>query len=216
MFRKLVGLLTVTVSGLFLSSAALAGIATTAHDFSGADLTGSGQTDQICVVCHAPHNNLNDAGKLLWNREAVTSSSYTAYTSSTLDGASSGPDGTSLLCLGCHDGTIAVDNYGTISGGNQPINGSNFAGLAEFTTNLSQDHPIGITYDITGTTGDAELKDPTTSAFGSGTFVSDYLSGGKVQCSTCHDVHATAVVADTPLLIVTNVASAICIACHDK
>ena len=216
MFRKLVGLLTLTVSGLFLSSAAFAAIATTAHDFSGADLTGSGQTDQICVVCHAPHNNLNVDGKLLWNREAVTSTSYTAYDSPTLDGASSGPGATSLLCLGCHDGTIAVDNYGTITTGNQKINGTNFGGLQEFSTNLSQDHPIGITYDITDTTGDAELKDPSTATFGTGTVVNDYMAGGKVECETCHDVHATDSVASTPLLIVTNVGSAICTACHDK
>ena len=39
MFKKLVGLLTVGVAGLLFSGVASAQIATTAHDFSGTDLT---------------------------------------------------------------------------------------------------------------------------------------------------------------------------------
>lgn len=215
MFRKLIGLLAVAVTGLLLSSVASAQMATTAHDFRG-DLTGSGATDQICVVCHAPHGNLNSEGDLLWNRTVQTVGAYTPYsnTNGTIQGTISGPGATSLLCLGCHDGQVAVDNYGTIVGGNQPINGINFGGLAAFDTDLSNDHPIGITYDSTGTTGDPELNDPSTT-MGSND-IAYYLQNGAVECATCHDVHATDVVGTTPLLIVTNVGSAICTTCHAK
>ena len=219
MFKKLVGLLTIAVTGLLLSSVASAAIDGSAHDLAGV-MTGTGATDQICVVCHAPHSNQNASGDLLWNRTTQTAGAYTAYTSGTLSvGAGTGiPGATSLLCLGCHDGTIAVDNYGGISTGSNFIDGAGgaFGSVEAFDTNLSNDHPIGITYDDSATTGDTELNDPATASFGTGTFVDDYLQAGKVECATCHDVHATDVVASTPLLIVTNSNSAICTACHNK
>ena len=220
MFKKLVGLLTVAVTGLFMASTASAAIDGSAHDFAGL-LTGSGATTEICVVCHAPHENLNADGTLLWNRTIQTVGAYTAYDSPTLDGASAGPGTTSLLCLGCHDGTIAVDNYGTISTGNQFIDGvgGSFGDVAAFDVNLSNDHPIGVTYDTTATTGDAELNDAATAV----TFqdastgdINDMLQAGAVECASCHDVHDTVSNGAASLLVIANTNSALCTTCHNK
>ena len=52
MFKKLTGL--ALVAGLFLAGTASAQITSTAHDLRG-DITG---LTEICVVCHAPHNNI--------------------------------------------------------------------------------------------------------------------------------------------------------------
>jgi predicted CXXCH cytochrome family protein len=215
MFRKFVGLLTVAVSGLFLSSTAFAAIDGSAHDFAGV-FSGSGATDQICVVCHAPHNNENSEGDLLWNRATQTSATYTPYSSPTLDGASGRPGPTSVLCLGCHDGGIAVDSYGGGVSGTQKISSTNalFDNLAAFDTDLSNDHPIGITYDTTATTGDAELH-PVGNSMGSNT-IGFYLQSGAVECATCHDVHNTDSASNSTLLIVGNTNSALCTTCHDK
>jgi predicted CXXCH cytochrome family protein len=212
MFRKLAGL--TAVAGLFLSGTAFAAIGSSAHDFSN-DFSGSGATDEICVVCHAPHDNSNSgANTLLWNRTTATQGAYTAYTSPTLDGASDGPGAVSVLCLGCHDGGIAVDSYGGQSNGTEKIDGTKFGNLVQFDTNLQQDHPIGVTYDTTTTTGDSELKAITTS-MGSND-IDFYLQSSKVECATCHDVHNTDSASNSTLLIVDNAASALCLTCHDK
>ncbi len=86
-----------------------------------------------CVYCHTPHNGSLEAP--MWNRQmpgAVISSGngsngngngndhgngngrvmeYQVYDSAHLDSkAKNGPDGISLACLSCHDGTVAVDS----------------------------------------------------------------------------------------------------------
>ena len=220
MFRKLAGLTAVT--GLFFAGSAWAGIADSAHDLSTYNFTSGGSIQEICVICHAPHNNQNADDALLWNRAANTTN-YTAYSSPTLDGASGQPGATSLLCLGCHDGTVAVDSYGAGGGTQQDFIdgvGNAFGDVAAFSTDLRQDHPVGITYSPgTAPTGeDAELHatdNAVTFGVGSGT-VATMLQAGKVECASCHDVHNTVSEGNPKLLNVTNVGSAICLACHDK
>ena len=221
MFRKLVGLLTIAVTGLLFSSVASAAIDGSAHDMV-TDLTGTGATTEICVVCHAPHGNSNADGTLLWNRAVRTASVYTVYDSPTLDGLATAPGDTSLLCLGCHDGTIAIDNYGAITGGTQFIDGAGgaFADVAAFDVNLSNDHPIGVTYSPgTGTDEDAELNATTATASfvagGAGT-IADMLQASKVECASCHDVHNTRSDGGTKLLVISNTNSALCTTCHAK
>ena len=76
MFKKLAGLFAVLTAGLFWSVQAMAAgqIDGSAHDFvDGA--TGWDTSGEICVVCHAPHNNTQPSG-LLWNRTLTSPSSY--------------------------------------------------------------------------------------------------------------------------------------------
>lgn len=91
-------------------------------------------TSEICVYCHTPHNAsaLDAQGNYiapLWNRrvgqtEAGAPVSYTPYASNSLDsGILASPNGSSKLCLSCHDGTIALGNVATISGQGRSLSG---------------------------------------------------------------------------------------------
>ena len=208
--------------GLALSGQSFAGtISNTAHDFSAQGYSGG----EICVVCHTPHNSdtsVTDAP--LWNH-TVTTQTYNMYSSGSLDATSVGqPGGVSKLCLSCHDGTVAIDSFGGASGGTF-VSGPKAVGR---NNNLSDDHPISITYDTALSDVDNGLHDPavrnvTIGAGGdktrSGTVSELMLSNGTVQCSSCHDVHNNFAVpgaVGTPLLKVSKAGSAICLTCHNK
>lgn len=186
-------------------------IAGSAHDFS---TRGWGSTE-ICIFCHAPHNNRNVAGDVLWNH-ALSTATYTLYSSPSMDATVGQPGGVSKLCLSCHDGTVAIDNYGARTGTTFITGGANLG------TNFSNDHPIGITYDAALVTTDGTLKPTTTSVTigtggqtKTGTIASVLLSASKVECSSCHDVHNT-FTSGGDLLKVSNTASALCLTCHGK
>ncbi len=213
------------------------GIATTGspHNFTddvGAnELPGSGGwngREEICRVCHVPHDHdratrYGDVG-LLWNH-AMSSATYTMYSSSTLDGSiASQPTGISKMCLGCHDGTVGVDTFDKYAGGTVFIQDYNadyrIPGGNEYAGDLGNTHPISIVYDETL---DVNLQPKTAAMGGSGT-IEDVLEGGNtVQCSSCHDVHDQPgeSVAGTHLLRVnqkasTGTASGLCLTCHIK
>ncbi|NOZ04723.1 MAG: cytochrome c3 family protein, partial [FCB group bacterium] len=80
---------------------------------------------------------------------------------------------------------------------------------------LSNDHPVSFTYDASLATTDGDLYNPTTTNSGLGGKISDdMLVGGKVECSSCHDVHNGSGVAT--LLVKNNGGSALCLTCHAK
>jgi len=191
----------------FYSSLMAQGITGSAHDFS--DDTWN-TTGQICLVCHAPHNSdVSVSNAPLWNHETTTAT-FSTYNSATMDAATGQPDASSKLCLSCHDGTVAVDNFGDQTGGTHLLTGNSNIG-----TDLSDDHPISITYDATLSSADAGLYDPTTTNSGlGGTINQDLLLGGQVQCASCHDVHNGNGV--SKLLRISNAASALCLTCHNK
>ncbi len=176
-----------------------------AHDFSQESWNPTGE---ICVVCHTPHHADNSV-EPLWNHE-VTSATFTPYSSSSLDATVGQPDGNSKLCLSCHDGTVAVDNFGGKGNGNEFVTGNDLIG-----TDLSNDHPVSFLYDATLASTDGGLYDPTTTSSGlGGTIDQDMLYGHKLQCASCHDVHNGSGVAK--LLVKSNAGSALCLTCHAK
>ena len=186
-----------------------------AHDFSAA---GWNSTGRICIVCHTPHNaDTTVANAPLWNHEVTAVAAYTLYPSGgTMNATPAQPSGISLLCLSCHDGTVALDNFGGASGGTDFVSAANNVG-----TVLSDDHPIGFTYDAALATADGGLHDPTTEPSGivGGTTIhADLLGGtGEMHCSSCHDVHDAAGTGIGGFLLVkSNAASALCLTCHDK
>ncbi|WP_457670659.1 cytochrome c3 family protein [Thiolapillus sp.] len=205
------------MAGLTFAIPATAGtIIGSKHDFSTSAWAGG----EICIVCHTPHNATTITDAPLWNHE-VTAATFTTYTSPTFDGdATIGqPDGSSVLCLSCHDGTVAVDSFG----GNPPPIGVLVVPPANLGTDLSNDHPISFTYDAALAAADPGLFDPTTTSVTIGTGaktktgpISDImLLSGKLQCASCHDVHNG--FTDGPkLLRISNAGSALCMACHDK
>ncbi len=226
MFKKLAGFFTLMVAGLFWAGTATAGnIAGSPHDFrdGGSGSTGWVTTDEICVVCHAPHDNPMGDGTsgLLWNRSFATTTTFTVYSNTdTMSSDPGQPAGVSKLCLSCHDGTVAIDQFGAKTSGVNFLTSSDGAYVG---TDLSNDHPISFDYPTTNaTTGDPEMYVKTTAVpaawGGSGTPSIDeaMLINGKVECASCHDVHNTNAVATTNLLLVSNTGSALCLTCHNK
>jgi predicted CXXCH cytochrome family protein len=220
---------TMIYKGLLGAALAVAGLAASAgtivgskHDFStGAYAAATG--GQICVGCHAPHNtNASIADAPLWNHALSASTVvYTMYTSATMTAkglTATAPGTTSKLCLSCHDGTVAVNSFGTTTG-TTFLTGNSLIG-----TNLQNDHPIGVPYD---TAKDPGLVATTTNVTigGGGTtnvksktasIASNMLFNGNVECASCHDVHNTYTAATAGLVKVSMAASALCTTCHIK
>lgn len=111
------------------------------------------------------------------------------------------PGPTSLICLGCHDGTLATSTVGSAH--------ALLAGLREgFEVPegyVWRDHPIGIPYPIAP------------HEYRPSVFVEKQrirLPEGRVECISCHDPHNQA--GHDHLLWVSNRKSALCLSCHLK
>ena len=186
------------------------GLRTTAHDFSTASWNTTGES---CAPCHTPHSALASSAPL-WNRRE-TVSTFTLYSSDTLDAQSDQLFGTSKGCLSCHDGTVALNAFG----GNM---GDVFVeGRANLGTDLSDDHPIAFKYDSALASQDGGLFDPTSTivpALGGQSIREGMLFDDYLECSSCHDIHASR--GDSSwaekLLVVDNNGSALCLTCHNK
>ena len=194
-------------------------ISGTKHDFSAAAWNA---TTEICIVCHTPHNaDITVAEAPLWNHETTATATFTLYNTGTFNGSGTigQPDGSSKLCLSCHDGITAVDAYGTV-GGVPVTTGQNMTTLipgsdAGFGTDLTNDHPISFTYNTALATADGELYDPATQPALGGTIDTKMLFAGQMECASCHDVHNKAV-AGTKMLHIDNAGSQLCLTCHNK
>jgi predicted CXXCH cytochrome family protein len=193
---------------------------------------------QVCLPCHTPHgatqSDPNDKGAFLWNHNTNWTTSYTLYTQvhSTRFGSSSSAnpklDSTSRLCLSCHDGAIAIDAYG---GGTGNVKmGDLSGGVFALGTDLSNDHPVGISYpglSADGKTFTASAAsgyiDPTTPKWGSTVTVGTTAGGGLnfstvgansnvIGCGTCHTPHTYTY----GFVKMDNTGSQLCFKCHDK
>lgn len=184
------------------------------HDFH---LQNWNTTNEICIVCHTPHNSITTVTDApLWNHQVTAITNYTLYSSSTFNGAGTitQPNGNSKLCLSCHDGTVALENFGTQTGGTHFISGQNNIG-GTGGTHLEDDHPISFTYDANLALADPGLFNPNTTQSGlGGTITATMLFYGKLECASCHDVHNHAGIPH--LLRKTNSISALCLTCHNK
>ncbi len=161
----------------------------TRHNLSvngpGTTRAAAGGTSEVCVFCHTPHGATQaDQGAAamrapLWNRRVPAGSTYTPYTSSSMDsqtivdGFNATPGGSSKLCLSCHDGTLAIGNVnvlngnqnatipmtGTGPGGTMPAGEGTASGFTRYLgTDLRNDHPISVTYTSALATRDGELR----------------------------------------------------------
>ena len=197
---------------------------------------------EICVFCHTPHG-ADTSQTPLWNKTlaAKTYTVYTSNTldAETIKGASlDQPLGSSKLCLSCHDGAMALGSVRVLRGANNPatisVGGTGAGGVMPdgsgattgYTRNigagvlgqtsgfdLTNDHPISVTYDSGLARRDGELRAPDASQqstimintthplFGkraAGQSASRPVlpleptgasGAGQVQCTTCHDPH---------------------------
>jgi len=80
----------------------------------------------VCIYCHTPHGANQQIQAPLWNRTVALDSVYTIYDKpTTLMRTMSTPGPTSLTCLSCHDGTIAIDSVLNMPGsGRNPVDNS--------------------------------------------------------------------------------------------
>lgn len=187
---------------------------------------GDTEKDQICVFCHTPHHGDTTVGVALWNRD-INTTGYTMYDSATIDMTiAAQPQGVSLACLSCHDGTIAFDALlnGPGSGdynGNAWARGWTWTGgrnkmpansAALLTQDLTNDHPVSVTYDITADTAFHSQASVETA----GLKFYDNAAGtstDQVECATCHNPHSAEF---PPFLRMSNSGSQLCLTCHIK
>ena len=183
-----------------------------AHDFSGLSF-GHG-IGEICKVCHTPHNGRSTEAPL-WRGRLGVYGTYTLYSSDTLDASVNQPMMPSKACLTCHDGAIALAPVTSC------IDCHKNSGHTPGDRNLSNDHPVSFTYDSTLAQSDGALQDPDTtpvSGWGGKTIRQGMLYKDRMECPTCHDVHATkgdSATADH-LLLVDNKTDKLCLTCHIK
>ena len=201
--------------GALLFSVMPIGADTVINSVHNLSITGPGtvkataETD-TCIFCHTAHHS--NGATPLWNHNLSAVTNYVVYSSSTLDALGvtvPQPNGSSRLCLSCHDGTIAL---GSVNSRTTPIamqNGvtSMPAGPSNLGTDLSGDHPISFVYDAALAGKDPQIKDPATLT---GKVKLDHEN--RLQCTACHNPHDNQF---GNFLVVDNTASALCLACHN-
>jgi len=213
------------------------------HDLSSGN-TGTTQwqstnESEICVFCHTPHRAIAGV-KPLWNKTLPSNTTFTVYSSPTLDATPSpGLAGSSsLLCLSCHDGVTAMNALAnntlvgqpTMAGGYTAMGqvyypgsvfaefpganiGEGYAGLPA--NNLSNDHPIAFPYTASHPdVARGTLHNPDVQSSGLGGTVSQkMLFNQKLECPSCHNAHNPT---NQPFLRRTNAGSTLCFTCHNK
>lgn len=172
----------------------------------------------------------------LWNHSLQSNTVYTMYQNGpgapqnpTSPNASQAiangmtPGGTSLLCLSCHDGSVAVNSYGNSAqlarsqslGGGATIGAQYVIGKDQY---LGNHHPIGFNYDLVQSVDTAINSADTATFNGAADYVRNHLYGPgnqTMECGTCHSVHNRFNAGET-LLWVSDTRSALCLTCHIK
>ena len=191
-----------------------------------------GNGGQICQPCHTPHNAQGAAtlGAPLWNHQ-LSGATYNLYSAVETKGGVgwnlgvTAPDGTSKLCLSCHDGTVALGAYGS-----QTLQGATTMSVyspgASFGNDLSNDHPISVIYQDMLSAGMGSLRTTTDfvpTAYNSATgaytisatktMASMLDKNGKIQCTSCHGAHSNSIGYQ---LSMSNQGSLLCLQCHKK
>src|SRR5215831_16766295 len=149
---------------VFPALAPAASIIHTKHNLSvtspGA-IKASSETD-VCIFCHTVHHTTGQIP--LWSHAMSSVTNYVVYSSPTLKAVVGQPDGSSRLCLSCHDGTVALGMVSSRTTTIQMLGGVTTmpAGAANLGTDLSGDHPISFVYDQNLSQQDPRVKDPAT------------------------------------------------------
>jgi predicted CXXCH cytochrome family protein len=203
-------------------------------------------TTRLCIYCHAPHDAYRSAGAArgtgpraadayrylpLWNHRLATAAPvYTMYengsaapragrTASQTTASGIGPGDVSLLCLSCHDGSIAINRYGNREG-TTSMPSASLIGAGGY---LGNHHPIGFDYDA-ARAADPTLRDADATPMTTVSVIRDHLLAeagdaaalrSRLECTSCHSAHNTGNTGEK-LLWRSDAASALCLTCHDK
>jgi predicted CXXCH cytochrome family protein len=178
-------------------SAAHHGVVAGPHDFSAL----TGRFANACSACHVPHvqgvRNADQTGKqanlelyrIGGQRQVFQPDRYM-------------PGPTSLICLSCHNGTVAESTIGT----SHALLAGQREGFDVPDGFVFRDHPIGVPYPT-----DRKNYRLTSFVEAEGKI---RLPDGRLECISCHDPH-TALGVDK-MLVMSNHRSALCLACHIK
>ena len=164
----------------------------------------------VCIFCHTVH----DASGVtpLWNH-SMSTSNYIVYSSSRLTAMGltiPQPNGSSRLCLSCHDGTVALGSVTSGAADIQMQNGVTTMPVGDPSNlgwNLSSDHPISFIYDSALANKDPDVNDPAHLV----TKAVRMDSQNRLQCTSCHDPHNDQF---DNFLVMDNTGSALCLVCH--
>lgn len=194
MKRPMIAGVTITVVLVAVCGLAFAGLKGSKHDFS----TDAWEGFDECGACHVPESEKPPAPPL-WNTRADLTKRFGRSARS-----ESQPGLGTLVCLQCHDGTIAKDATGAVSGKERFTNRQH---SRRFTTGHGRtDHPVGVEYPKI----DKGYRSLTSVL--SGWRVR--LPNGKVECGSCHDPHNDS--GEEHMLVMSNARSALCLKCHRK
>ncbi len=198
----------------------------------GDSLTRYDRSSQICVFCHTPHRSSSEGP--LWNR-AASSRTFKHFSSSTLaidDAAVKGasdygqPNGSSRLCLSCHDGVTALGAVFTTPGRatSEPIHfinqrtGQTGPNVAIGYETFSSHHPVSFKYDATVRN---LLRSPpyNKSEYWWSPTSNDVKldKQERMQCKTCHDPHQDRSDVPSPMnpLWTAKTYAEVCLTCHN-
>lgn len=152
---------------------------------------------QICVFCHTPHDG--DPAAPLWNHQQSAGVVYVKSSMPRSDGGSPSaapdPNGSSKLCLSCHDGTVAL---GALRKGSSVTMASGETTLApgragHIGTDLSKTHPVSFVVTNEIVTASHASEPPLTSIAAMKSDPNVHLDReNRVQCTACHDPHSDA------------------------
>lgn len=175
------------------------------------EIAGFSRSNQICVFCHTPHRSSGEGA--LWNRKASSVSFFKHYSSPSLaiddpsvKGASEygQPNGSTRLCLSCHDGVTALGalfttplTYETVQVHFLDVR-NNISGPNVHLTHqtYSSHHPVSFKYNL------AVRNILTSPPYNKTEYWFSPANGVKLdryermQCTTCHDPHQDK--SDTP------------------
>lgn len=189
-----------------------------------------------CIYCHVPSSVQGKAvapgGAQIreWNRYLGSASEMQVYDSETLRAKIQDLGPETLLCLSCHDGSMAIDmvinkpeGWGMKDESPLHMRLDKGGGLEKCTQchdgttahrmdvvvigrNLMDDHPVGVIYP--GVFESQEFFPPNSEGrFRNGV----RLFRNRVECASCHDVHNPDIV---PFMRVEP--KELCITCHNK
>lgn len=214
------GLVVAALLGTGAAAAQQSGVAATRHNLSvsGPGEIKSQQETQVCKFCHIPHNAVGP--RPLWGHALSAVQQYQVPEMRDTRGArvpAPQPDGSSRLCLSCHDGTVALGDVGRAR---IPMAGADRLGPGQrgfLGTDLSGSHPISFVVPD-GIPGESRVDmglKPLGVIQSSGRVRLD--AEGKMQCTTCHDPHSDAFyqAGRVPHFWVDSTLEGVCLTCHE-
>lgn len=226
--RRRAGVAALVAAVLLIAASPLSGqqetVAATLHNLS---VSGPGEIrslteTQVCKFCHVPHSPV--LPEPLWGHTLSQVTSYAVpeiHTGSGVRAPAPQPDGSSRLCLSCHDGTVAL---GDVAGELHPIPMLGAQRLEPgrrgfLGTDLSGSHPISFVVTDGGADGGNEESDmgirPLSAILADGVVRLD--AQGKMQCTSCHDPHSDRYYQPgrVPHFWVKPSVEEVCLTCHE-